>query len=516
MRYRFEIDAQRHREEGRACFSSLSAPVRSKSIARRRISAALDFAAEKLRLKTSDIPAPHYAKWAKLVVSGYRILQDRGLVKPATNLWSLMIADFEQAGIMELPHISGWLRHSANAPPPDRMRIMIVMGMPPSRFFGGGIANYHLAKGLALMHEVSIISKSPKTVHELAVVDDLEASGVRCYFVPGPSTEADKKWRAALVGSPDNPHHRHGMQRLIDRAFDESDTDVIILSGLSLSCYRYPTSIPLVLYAHVVESDFFRSRAEANLVDFDKLVFARRAQKQRLLEPLLYDRFNLIASVSPADANLIRSQTKVPVIVSPVGIDINWWNDSEDEHSSTRGAVVFVGSSHPLNREAAAFLIYEVMPRLRYHYPDARLVIVGSVRQDFENVALPARVYMTGCVADIRSYVHGAAVVVSPMLRRAGQGQSIKTSEAMAAGKAVVVSRPAANGLPQGIEENTHLLVASDNSPESYAILISELLSDREQAVRLGMAGRDFMRDHGSWQVVGRCLGENIRKLLSC
>jgi glycosyltransferase involved in cell wall biosynthesis len=97
-----------------------------------------------------------------------------------------------------------------------------------------------------------------------------------------------------------------------------------------------------------------------------------------------------------------------------------------------------------------------------------------------------AGVEVTGRVNDPSSYLAQAAVVAVPL--RQGGGMRVKVIEALAAGKAVVASRLAVEGLD--VHHGVDIWLAE--SDEDFITAISTLLRCPRQRHALGVAARDW------------------------
>ena len=95
-------------------------------------------------------------------------------------------------------------------------------------------------------------------------------------------------------------------------------------------------------------------------------------------------------------------------------------------------------------------------------------------------------VVVTGRVQDVTPYLDRAAVVVAPL--RLGGGTRVKVLEALAAGKAVVASPLAAEGITQC--DGEHLLLAE--SDEEFADATTRLLDDPDARSALGRRAREL------------------------
>jgi glycosyltransferase involved in cell wall biosynthesis len=143
-------------------------------------------------------------------------------------------------------------------------------------------------------------------------------------------------------------------------------------------------------------------------------------------------------------------------------------------------SLLFVGSySHPPNVEAARRLVGEIFPRLRERHPELVLQLVGE--------SPPAGltgdgVVITGRVPDVTPYLDAAAVVAAPL--GSGGGMRVKVLEALAAGKALVASSRAIEGLD--LVSGEQVVVAESDT--EFVDAISALLADED--ARAALAGR--------------------------
>jgi glycosyltransferase involved in cell wall biosynthesis len=116
--------------------------------------------------------------------------------------------------------------------------------------------------------------------------------------------------------------------------------------------------------------------------------------------------------------------------------------------------------------------------------PDVTLEIVGNSPPP-EVVALASdAVRVTGPVASVAPHLNRAAAVVAPLT--IGGGTRVKVLEALAAGKAVVASTRAAEGISARAGEE--LIVADGETATAAAIV--RLLEDRSARRELGARAR--------------------------
>jgi glycosyltransferase involved in cell wall biosynthesis len=108
--------------------------------------------------------------------------------------------------------------------------------------------------------------------------------------------------------------------------------------------------------------------------------------------------------------------------------------------------LLFAGNFlHLPNRDAAQRLIGGILPRVLAECPETHLYIVGDHAPSALRQQASENVRVTGYVPEVKPYLDQASLVVVPL--RLGGGMRVKVLEALAAGKAVVATRLATEGL---------------------------------------------------------------------
>ena len=163
-----------------------------------------------------------------------------------------------------------------------------------------------------------------------------------------------------------------------------------------------------------------------------------------------------------------------------------------DPDREVAGTVLFVGHfAHSPNRDAAHWLVGEIMPAVRAGFPGARLRIVGSEAPPEIKALAGPDVEVVADAPSVLPHLEQAAVVLAPV--RTGGGMRMKVLQAMAAGKAVVTTARGREGY-DCFGEEPPLAVADDEG--GIAATTAALLEDGERRRGLGEQARAFAERH--------------------
>ena len=234
-----------------------------------------------------------------------------------------------------------------------------------------------------------------------------------------------------------------------------------------------------------------------------------RASAAAVIERRAMRRYRVVTAVAEADADRLRQlDPRRRVEVIPNGVDADYFRP-QPEVAADPDALVFVGAmSFPPNVAAMRHFCHEVLPLVRRARPSVRLTIVGrdpgpAVRQ----LAELDGVSVTGEVDDVRPYLVRAGAVVVPMV--SGSGIKNKVLEAMAAGRPVVGTSMAVEGLP--VVSGREAVVA--DGPERLAAAITSLLASPEQQDAIGQAARAFVEARYTWDACAGAYDQLYREL---
>ncbi len=145
------------------------------------------------------------------------------------------------------------------------------------------------------------------------------------------------------------------------------------------------------------------------------------------------------------------------------------------------------------NVDAAVWFAREVWPAVVKRLPAARLLLVGRSPAPSVQALASSSVEVSGTVSDVLPFLAQARLAVAPL--RSGGGTRLKILEALDAGRPVVATSVAVDGLEDLIGRG--VVVADD--AQTMAEVVSSLLDDPEAVAALGQVGHDAVRASHSW-----------------
>ncbi len=419
------------------------------------------------------------------------------------------------------------------------LRILFITPYLPSLI---RVRPYNLIKYLAGQgHRITLLALIPPG-EDSSGLDSLRAWCWRVYTAPLP------RWRTLWNGLLAIPGHTPFqaaysrspvMADLIRQTQAESTFEVAHVEHLrGAELGRAINDIPTVfdsvdsislLFEHVCQSGpTWRSRGLARL----DLARTRRYEGrllehyQRVLVTSPRDRATLVELATANNPALVRSEdnrakqsrlhnshqtheTNGRLVVLPNGVDLDYFSPLDTVRDPA--TLTFTGKmSYHANVAAALDLAKQVMPHVWQQLPHARLAIVGK-DPAAELLALTEdpRIIVTGTVPDLRPYLAGATVAMSPI--RYGVGIQNKVLEAMAMTTPVVSTPQAVSALQ--IQAGQEALVAG--TPEEMAQAAVILLTDDTLRWRIGQTGRRYVETYHNWESVAKKLGAVYQEVIA-
>jgi polysaccharide biosynthesis protein PslH len=200
---------------------------------------------------------------------------------------------------------------------------------------------------------------------------------------------------------------------------------------------------------------------------------------------------------------------KTPMVQIPLGTEVSAHAPSKASPEPLN--LLFVGNfKHPPNLDAADRLINQIFPKVLSQFPETKLYIVGNQLPDGISQTANKNIVVTGYVPDVTPFLNQAGLVVVPL--RLGGGMRVKVLEALAAGKAVIASSRAVEGLE--LVDGEHVILAENDNEFVDAII--DLIGHPEKRLTLARQAHTWVSTQMSWRRVAEEYEKLYRCLLKC
>lgn len=213
----------------------------------------------------------------------------------------------------------------------------------------------------------------------------------------------------------------------------------------------------------------------------------------RRYEAGLYRQVQAIVAFTEADHRVIADmagQTPVHLISPGTELPATPLNPLG---SAALNLLFFGNFIHPPNVDAARRLMQMIFPMVQGRLPAVKLFIVGDNVPDEIKRMSTEHMVVTGRVPDLASYLNQASLVVTPIYQ--GGGIRIKVLEALAAGKAVVATPLAVQGLD--LQDGQQVALARND--HDFAGRVIHLLEHPEERAELARRARAWACTHLGW-----------------
>jgi glycosyltransferase involved in cell wall biosynthesis len=378
------------------------------------------------------------------------------------------------------------------------MNILFLSTRSPYPLISGhSLRTYHILKGAAQKHNVTLVTFVQLPEHELKE-ENLEHLRSFCKAVYPFKILVDfsrLKLAAGLFmnlfsSKPfvakkyDVPEVREKIREILSK----EKIDLVHVDMLPLSVYINEfKELPKILVNHNVESmRLYRwFQTESNPVK--KAYLGIQYPKLRSFEKSAMEKFDCCVVVSEKDKEILKEMgVGNNIVVVPNGTDTSFFKPTG--RKEIKNSVLWLGHMDVhTNKDAVLYFWREIFSLLQEQYPQVKMTFVGTAPpREIEEAAIKNRnIRVTGFVDDVKPYIDEAEVMVVPI--RIGSGTRLKILDAMAMGKAIVSTSVGCEGL--NIVDGDNILIADE--PEQFAKKIIELLLDQEMRKRIGNRARE-------------------------
>jgi sugar transferase (PEP-CTERM/EpsH1 system associated) len=287
------------------------------------------------------------------------------------------------------------------------------------------------------------------------------------------------------------------MHQIVDQWCAEVRYDLIVVVCSSMAQFlplqRIGQATTLIDLIDVDSQKWFDYAAKSS--GLKRLLYRLEGRRVRRLEAGLPRRFDHVALTTTDEVECYRGFCPdAPVTAISNGVDFDFFHPNDAEIQAPNSCV-FVGAlDYKPNVEGVQWFCDAVWPQVVQERPDASFTIVG--RRPVESVRRLAHrvgVRVIADVADVRPFLWRAAVVVAPL--QIARGVQNKVLEAMASGKATLVSPEALTGL--AAKDGHEVCVA--RSARQWQASLLRLFDDDAHRRRIGAVARQYVTRNHRW-----------------
>jgi glycosyltransferase involved in cell wall biosynthesis len=280
-------------------------------------------------------------------------------------------------------------------------------------------------------------------------------------------------------------------ERLLSGILKENEFDIVQLEGLYLLPYlltiRKFSNAKIVLRAHNIEHLIWERNSKMAKPGAKKWYLQNLASRMKEFEIYNLNSCDALIPISTVDAaKFVELGCKLPLHTCPVGIPLDDMAEMDDPPT-----LCYLGSMDwAPNREGVEWFLDYVWPKVNSQFPELKFYVAGrNFPSDFPEKDYP-QVEIVGEVENSRAFLRSKTMMVVPLF--SGSGIRVKILEAMAEGRPVISSTIGAEGI--NAVDGAHLLIA--DTPDAFARQIRRLLKDKDEARRMGMHARAFIREN--------------------
>ncbi|RXA20103.1 glycosyltransferase [Methanosarcina sp. MSH10X1] len=394
------------------------------------------------------------------------------------------------------------------------MRKIVVFNdfpiFPPR--FGGQIRIYNIYRNLSRQYNVTYICfGESKIVEETEICNNfLEVRIPKSLFHKNINAVAGKLLGVSVDDISAMFLCRYN--RKLDSVAKDylKDSDLVILSHPYMFplIKDYAKNKPLVYEAHNVESSLKKSLLGNGLL---RNYISGEVEK---VESELSLRSDLLFVTSEEDRSSIKKIYGLDgnkIHVSPNGVDTDIFDSIYKEGQPVkerivdRPLVIFLGSGHPPNVQAAKIIIKEIAPKLK----DIYFLICGGVCWGVKDENKGKNVGLTFEVTEEEKLelYRVSDVAINPMV--SGSGTNIKMLDYMSASLPVISTPVGARGLNLVNYENV-IVCDIPEMPEK----IREILLNKELYASISTSGRRVVEGEYNWRIIARNMCRALDKVV--
>lgn len=261
------------------------------------------------------------------------------------------------------------------------------------------------------------------------------------------------------------------------------------------------TDVPTILVEQTIEYMVYKHYVDNEVPFYLKPFYMLDVMKLKFWEQYYWKQADRLVAVSEEDKKAMQKLIKgIEVDIIPNGVDSAFYNAKKIDRKNPPRVMYGVTNFEWLqNIEAVDLLINKVWPTIHKSVKDAKLWIVGrKIPQNILDLAKRGDIEVTESITDARDAYKSSYVMVTPI--KGSGGTRLKILEALAAGLPVVSTSIGVAGL--NIINGKEAII--EDTMQGLAKQTIRLLKDKTLANKIGLAGKEFVKNNYDWESVVR------------
>ncbi len=394
---------------------------------------------------------------------------------------------------------------------------------PPQQ--GTSLRNYHIVRGLAQHHAVTLLSflEEGQTADPAAIAPLFQLCQ-HLETVPAPARSTHQRLQQLLTTRlPDMAHRLYSpaFEAVLQRLLHERQFDIVQVEGIELArimtTIRQHSRASILFDNHNAETELQRRNFLTDLRlprRWPAAVYSwQQIGRLHQFEQWACETADAVTAVSEPDKTRLQSlvtHSRLPITVIPNCVDVLELAQAVSHFDTPLPYdLLFSGKmDYRPNVDAILWFVNKVWPMVQQKRPQTTLAVVGQKpHARLQRLQNQPGITLTGRVERVQPYLAGARLFIMPF--RVGSGTRLKLIEAMAAGKAIVSTPVGVEGFPVRHGQEVWLV----ETAEAFATAVLHLLHHPDNCRQLGQAAQQFARQY-DWRVVIPRFNEVYERLL--